>query len=174
VIRLAIGIDPGYLACGIGVIKRGADQRWSALYVQTVRTNTKATLHQRMIAVYGAMLRIPREVFMGVQVHEAVLACEDQAGTQEGRRREGKTNSNALLVQQVVGLARAVAFRDHLRFVEPTPAQAKAVLVGIPKTATKAQVQRAVRAIVKDCPKVMSEHASDALANALAGARMGQ
>jgi hypothetical protein len=29
-----------------------------------------------------------------------------------------------------------------------------------------------VRAMVKDCPKVMSEHASDALANALAGARM--
>jgi Holliday junction resolvasome RuvABC endonuclease subunit len=75
-------------------------------------------------------------------------------------------------VQQVVGMARVIAFSLGVKFVQPTPAQAKAVLAGIPRTASKAQVQRAVRAVVRDCPKVMSEHASDAIATALAGARM--
>jgi Holliday junction resolvasome RuvABC endonuclease subunit len=35
-------------------------------------------------------------------------------------------------------------------------------------------VQRAIRAFVRECPAVMSEHASDAIAVAIAGARRAE
>ena len=171
-ILVSIGVDPGYRACGLGVIRRGRDQRWYAHHVQTIRTNPSATFHQRLHAIYAGLKRIPRSVFEGIKVEEVVFACEDQTGAHEGKRREGKTSSDALLVQQVVGLARAVAIDEGFRFVEPTPAQVKAVLPGITQRADKAQVKRAVRAVVQGCPKIMSEHASDSLGTALAGARM--
>ena len=170
-IRVAVGVDPGYRALGIGVIRRTDAQRWYAFYVKTERTNPKATLHQRMHAMYGALKRIPRNVFEGIKIEEVVFACESQTGVHEGKRREGKTSSNALLVQQIVGLARAVAIDEGFQFVEPTTAQVKAVLPGITSKATKAQVQRAIRAVINGCPGIMSEHASDALGTALAGAR---
>jgi Holliday junction resolvasome RuvABC endonuclease subunit len=171
-IRLAIGIDPGLASCGIAVITKEVQQPWLAVHVQTVRTNNSDRPNERMACIYWKLRAIPRSVFQGFKIEEVVVACEDQTGVQEGKRRTGQTNASGMLVQQVVGLVRAFAFNEGFSLCEPTPAQAKAVLAGIPRTASKAQVQRAVRAIVRDCPKVMSEHASDAIAVALAGARM--
>ena len=68
-------------------------------------------------------------------------------------------------------MVRVRVFSLGVKFIEVKPNQAKAVLSGILRTATKAQVQRAVRAVVRDCPRVMSEHESDAVAVALAGAQ---
>jgi Holliday junction resolvasome RuvABC endonuclease subunit len=170
-IRLVLGIDPGIAACGIALIEHDVQQPWRLKHVQTVRTKAVALLNDRMREVYAAMKALLREpVVRGTG--GVVVACEEQTGVQEGKRRSGETSASATLVQQVVGMARAATFSAGLQFVEPTPAQVKAVLPGIPRTASKAQVQRAVRAIVRDCPEVMSEHESDAIAVALAGARM--
>jgi len=171
-IQLAVGIDPGYANCGIGVIARSAEQRWRCVHSETVQTPPSVPFHDRLHAVYRALHEIPIEPFRRVMASECVIACEEQTGTHEGKRRTGETRAEALLVQQVVGLIRVFAYEQGYRFVEPSPAQTKKVLVGIKNTATKAQVARAVRAVVLDCPEVMKEHASDALANALAGARM--
>jgi Holliday junction resolvasome RuvABC endonuclease subunit len=130
------------------------------------------SLHDRLARIFKAVDLKVVEALQECPLGEAIIACENQVGVQEGKRARGETNKDAVLVQQVVGMMRVIAFDCEQRFVEPSPAQAKAVLLGIRRTASKAQVQRAVRAMVKDCPKVMSEHASDALANALAGARM--
>jgi Holliday junction resolvasome RuvABC endonuclease subunit len=171
-IRIVIGIDPGLASLGLALIERGVREPWRLLFSQTVRTSPGLDLHSRMREGYAALQALPVEPFRGAKPHEVIVACEDQAGVLEGKRRAGETNASAMLVQQVVGMARVKAFGLGVKFVEVTPAQAKAVLSGIPRTASKAQVQRAVRAVVRDCPKVMSEHASDAIAVALAGARM--
>jgi Holliday junction resolvasome RuvABC endonuclease subunit len=172
VIRVAVGIDPGYASCGLAIITKEIQEPWRAVHVKTIRTPPTLDLHSRMHELWHAMSTLPMEAFRGIKPHEVILACEDQSGVLEGKRRSGETNASATLVQQVVGMARVIAFSLGVKFVQPTPAQAKAVLAGIPRTASKAQVQRAVRALVRDCPKVMSEHASDAIATALAGARM--
>jgi Holliday junction resolvasome RuvABC endonuclease subunit len=171
-IRVSVGVDPGYAACGIAIIERGERSPWRAVHVQTVRTPATLELHSRMHEIWHAMATLPIEAFQGVKPYDAVVACENQSGVLEGKRRSGETSASAALVQQVVGMVRIKAFNLGVKFIEVTPAQAKAVLLGIPRTANKAQVQRAVRALVRDCPKVMSEHASDAIAVALAGARM--
>lgn len=171
-IRVAVGIDPGYRAFGFAVLVRDAEQRWNAAHVHTERTTVAAYLHDRMHAIFRAMDPIPKSLFVDQSPLECIIACEDQTGVHEGKRARGQTSTEAMLVQQVVGMARVVAFDYGVRFIEVTPAQAKAVLLGIKQTASKAQVQRAVRAMVKGCPKVMSEHASDACATALAGARL--
>jgi Holliday junction resolvasome RuvABC endonuclease subunit len=171
-IQLALGVDPGYANCGLGIITRSADQRWRCVHSETVRTPPSLSFHERLYAVYRALHEIPIEPFRHVKAYECVIACEEQTGTHEGKRRTGGTRFEALLVQQVVGVVRVYAYEQDYRFVEPTPAQAKKVLGGIKNNATKEQVQRAIRTVILDCPAVMKEHASDALANALAGARM--
>jgi Holliday junction resolvasome RuvABC endonuclease subunit len=173
VIRLSIGIDPGLAACGVAIIyHHDGQQPWRLIWLETMRTRSSDRPNERMACIHWKLRAIPRSVFQGIGIDELVVACEDQTGVQEGKRRTGQTNASGMLVQQVVGLVRAFAFNEGFSFYEPTPVQVKAVLAGIPRTASKAQVQRAVRALVRDCPKVMSEHASDAIAVALAGARM--
>jgi Holliday junction resolvasome RuvABC endonuclease subunit len=172
VIKVVVGIDPGLAACGLAIVTKEIQKPWRAVHVKTVRTPATLDLHSRMHELWHAMSTLPMEAFQGIKPHEAILACEDQSGVLEGKRRSGETNASASFVQQVVGMVRVWAFNLGVKFVQPTPAQTKAVLAGIPRTASKAQVQRAVRAVVRDCPKVMSEHASDAVAVALAGARM--
>lgn len=171
-IQLAVGVDPGYAKCGLGVIARSAEQRWRCVHSETVQTPPSIPFHERLHAVYRALLEMPIDPWLRVKLSDCIIACEEQAGTHEGKRRTGETHAEALKVQQVVGVVRVFAYDRGCRFVEPSPAQTKKVLVGIKNTATKEQVARAVRAVVNGCPEVMTEHASDALANALAGARM--
>jgi Holliday junction resolvasome RuvABC endonuclease subunit len=170
VIRVALGIDPGLASCGIALLVREPGGPWRARFVETVRTKAREPLHDRMRQIFWAIRSAPREPLQGVRPAEFVVCCETQTGVQEGKRRSGETSASALLVQQVVGMARVVALSEGAQFVEVTPAQVKSVLPGM-RTASKAQVQRAIRAFVRECPKVMSEHASDAIAAAIAGAR---
>src|SRR6185369_4777870 len=100
------------------------------------------------------------------------VACEAQDAAQEGNRQRGTTSAEALRVREVVGMARGLCFEFDLVFLEPTPAQAKAVFGKIPPTASKEQVARAISALVSGCPATMTEHVSDAIGNALAGARI--
>lgn len=166
---IVVGVDPGLRACGIAVLFRadGAlSDPWRALLATTVRTEAAESLHDRLRSIWQTLAAAIGKNF------SLIIACEEQTGAAEGARRAGVTNADAVLVQQVVGLVRAAAFiRPDAVFVEVTPAEAKRVLHGISRTAGKAQVQRAVRAVVRDCPETMSEHASDAVAIAVAGAR---
>jgi Holliday junction resolvasome RuvABC endonuclease subunit len=169
---IVIGIDPGVRACGLAVLCRedGTSDPWRAWSANTVRTTTKEPLHERLRRLWTAILS-----GTGNHAETLVIAVEEQTGAAEGARRAGATNADALLVQQVVGLARAAAYmHSGATFVEVTPAEAKRVLNGMTMTASKAQVQRAIRSVVRDCPGMMSEHASDAVAIALAGARMAR
>lgn len=165
---IVLGVDPGVRACGVAILEREdiGSISWRARSVLTVRTYPKESLHDRLRRIWLVM-----RCSTGM-LGSFVVAIEEQTGAAEGARRAGATNADAVLVQQVVGLARAIAFTEsHSTFIEVTPAEAKRVLNGMTMTASKAQVQRAIRAVVSGCPAVMSEHASDAVAIALAGAR---
>jgi Holliday junction resolvasome RuvABC endonuclease subunit len=146
-------------------------QKWRAAHVKTVHTGTSAPLHDRIGEIYEG-INVACDAFIDLDFVEVVVACETQAGVQEGKRRSGETSADALLVQQVVGIARALALRYHLRFVDVSPQEAKIAVLGRGgSTADKAQVNRAVRALVTGLPDKMDEHSSDAVAIAIAGAR---
>jgi Holliday junction resolvasome RuvABC endonuclease subunit len=171
-VRAAVGIDPGYRSCAIAYLTRNPSEVWHAREVRTVQTSSRESFHARCGKIYQAMT----EVVFGVgyePLRRPIIACESQIAV-EGARSRGETSYEAVLVQQVVGLARAVAFHHELQFIEVPPADVKAVLRGIPRAAPKEQVARAVRAIVRGCPAKMSSHASDAVATALAGARLAR
>jgi len=174
-LMIVLGVDPGVRSCGLAVLYReeGSPDPWRAWSVKTVRTSAKESLHERLRTIWDAIAcGISKTLTVEALGEQTVVAVEEQSGASEGARRRGETNADALLVQQVVGLARAATFGDRGDlFVEVTPAEAKRVLIGMTMTASKAQVQRAIRAVVGGCPTVMSEHASDAVAIALAGAR---
>lgn len=172
-IEYAVGIDPGYATCGIGLLKK-EDQRWDVERVWDVKTSPRMPFMERMATVHrdvlAALLRATSKSFLsGIRV---TVACEAQENAQEGNRKRGTTNADALRVQQVVGMVMGLCFQQSLTLVQPTPAQVKAVLGGVPRTAPKTQVMRALRVLVNGCPEKMSEHVSDALAAGVAGVRL--
>lgn len=170
-IKVAIGVDPGLANLGLAVIVRGKQSgTWRNVHLETLSTNSKFPLDARLKLIANYMSEIV--IFLtGIKPEEVSFAVEEQAGALEGRRREGRTNADALLVQQAVGVIRTVAWRFGISVTEVSPQEAKRLLPGIKGNATKAQVQRAVRALVSNLPEKMSEHASDALAIAVVGAR---
>ncbi len=164
----ALGVDPGYRNLGLGLIRRDApSEPWRAVHVQTVRTSSKLSFHERSGVIYDAL---ESAVGQRLGIYSGVIGCESQIAA-EGKRQRGQTSYEAMLVQQIVGIVRAIALRHCMRFEEVPVTDVKAVLRGIPRTASKTQVARATRAVIRDCPEKMSSHATDALATALAAAR---
>ena len=173
-IRVSIGLDPGLAACGLAVLCRADSTNgpWKAWIAVTLRTKPPEPLGARLRVIYEKVESAMQEVVrQGTLMTNVSFAIEDQTGVSEGKRREGKTNADALLVHQVVGALRAVAWNAGVTPIDVSPQEAKRLLSGMKGTADKNQLRRAVRALVSGCPKVMSQHASDAVAIALAGAR---
>lgn len=159
-----LGADPGFATCGLALLEE-TGRPWRAATLETVRTPSSEPLAARLHTIWcrvGAVITFSRPP-------PAVLAVEAQARAQAGFRERGQTSDNVLAVREVTGLLRALAWQHGLAFVEVEPATWRACL-GLPRTADKAQVQRAVRALLGWTGR-LSEHAADAAGVALAGAR---
>jgi len=161
-----LGIDPGYAACGVAALEREGNALWQPVRLETLRTPSSQPLAARLEAVW--------ELVHGIMVSQwgapDLLAVEAQARAQAGHRARGTTSDEVLAVREVTGLLRALGWQYNVPFVEVEPATWRACL-GLPRTAPKAQVKRAVLAQIGPWPGRLSEHAADAAAVALAGAR---
>jgi crossover junction endodeoxyribonuclease RuvC len=160
----ALGIDPGYAACGVALLDEQG-QRWSALVLDVIRTPPTQPLAARLHTVWKRV----DEVLAASVPRPAVLAVEAQARAHAGYRERGRTSDNVLAVREVVGILRALAWQYRIELVEVEPATWRACL-GLPATAPKSQVRRAVRARL-GLKERLNEHAADAGGAALAGYR---
>lgn len=159
-----LGCDLGYATFGLALLERRGTERWAGRTVETLRTPPGMPFDERLRRIW---LRVDEVIRTGAP---ELVAIEAQRRAQAGHRERGTTSDEAVAVREVTGLLRGLAWRYGLPLVEVDPATWRACL-GLGRVAPKAQVQRAVRALVAGCPERMSEHAADAAAVALAGAR---
>lgn len=161
-----LATDPGFATCGLALL-RSEGQRWVPTLLETIRTRPDQPLAARLHVIWERV----RQILVSVDGPVDLLAVEAQARAQAGHRERGTTSDGALAVREVTGLLRALAWQYRVPLVEVEPATWRACL-GLPRTAPKAQVKRAVLARIGPWPGTLSEHAADAAAVALAGARV--
>lgn len=162
--RTVLGVDQGYAACGIGLLRQEG-QAWVALTLETVRTPAAWPLDRRLHVVWSRL----RQLMTSGELPD-LLAVEGLARAQEGHRQRGTTSSEAVSVREVTGIVRALGWQYDVPLVEVEPPFWKSCLA-LPAEAEGPQVIRAVRALVRGCPTVFSEHAADGAGIAMAGAR---
>jgi Holliday junction resolvasome RuvABC endonuclease subunit len=160
---IAVGIDPGLAAMGIAVVERLGDGSYRCRHANTIRT--KATDRKRWLTLADGLSR-------AVYWSPGTIVIEEQSGAFTGAQRTRGTSANSLKALRAGGFAHGFLMSyvcaDNPISIDIQPQRAKAA-VGCARTATKAQVKRAVRALVKGCPKRLSEHSADAIAIAVAG-----
>lgn len=160
-VELVVGIDPGLRHCGVVVLRRDG-QRWKLVASKLVVTSPKEHLETRLAKIFSY---IEEAIVTGAQL----VASEDQARVQEGKRAAGRTSFDALYCRDVQNMARGAAWAAKAAFAAIDPDIAKSAVTGS-RTASKKQVQRAVQAILQ-LDQELSEHESDAVAAAIAAAR---
>lgn len=160
---VVIGVDPGLAAVGYSVVR--FPERVS-LRAATIRTSTSSSDRERVLEV----ARVLADAVRGLQ-RPAVLAIEEQERAWVGNLKRGNSNAKAVWPREVAGAVCGISVCWGVQLVEVTTEQVKAAAL-CTRTSPKAQVQRAVRAIVADLPTRLSQHAADATAVALAGERV--
>ncbi|MFZ5896421.1 MAG: crossover junction endodeoxyribonuclease RuvC [Myxococcota bacterium] len=156
---LVLGTDPGLAALGFGSIHWEPNEV-VPVQVGTIRTDSKLPLQERIRKHVGVLSSVDSEV----------IGIENQERAWAGMQVLGRTSADAVKVRVVEGVIRTLAVFRAVPLIEVTPAQIRSAL-GLPAGATKQQVRAMVMRRIKGLP-LMSEHATDAVAIALAtGAR---
>lgn len=161
-----VGVDPGYAFMGLGVM-RLTPSSMRLLHHETVRTSAKADPDERFDAITDRLCDV-------VEEYEPVaMGFEDQSGVEAAIQRdaEGGTNHSSRRVHEVVGSIRAVARFYRLRLYKNAISTVKVAVLGKGGgRASKDQMKLAVRRIF-GLTEVVSEHAADAVAVAVATVR---
>jgi crossover junction endodeoxyribonuclease RuvC len=148
---IILGIDPGVVSTGYGVLK--IKQRQIELIdYGTIKVNSECELPSRLAGIYKKMERIC------VHYRPDALAVEDVFFN-----RNTKT---ALAVGHVRGAIMLAAAHHGLAVFTYTPLQIKQAITGYGR-AGKEQVQRMLKIILKLPELPQPDHAADALAAAL-------
>ena len=152
---IVIGIDPGSIRCGIGIVKREGARLIHVAHATIVAKEKPLPL--RLATIHGAIVRL-------VTIHApTVCAVETQFF--------GKDARAALTLGQARGAAMAAIGAAGLEVAEYAPATVK-LSVTKRGNAEKAQVQRMVQAILA-LDEAPEEDAADALAVAICHALRG-
>lgn len=154
-----LGLDPGLSAAGLCILDPVARR---CLRAWTVRTNPASPFEKRM-RILSDEIRVALE---GVDL----LAIEDQHNVFHAKLRAGLSNPAAGRLEQVVGMARGLADARGIPVVLVTPQRIRALL-GLPGGAKKDRVAAVVRMQTRNICGGISQHARDAVAIAVAGAR---
>jgi crossover junction endodeoxyribonuclease RuvC len=144
------GIDPGSLTTGYGVIEKDGT-RLAHVDNGVVRPKSGETFSKRLENIFDEIGRLLD------QFKPDVVALEDAFFYKDVRA--------AMKLGHVRGIAMLAAVSKGLEVVEYAPSSIKQAVTGFGH-ATKAQVQKMVRTILK-LPDVAAEDASDALAVAI-------
>lgn len=146
-----LGVDPGLASVGYGVIEH--DRGSSRLLVSgCISTRAGEPLSARLQVIYDTLQQVIAE-------WEPEVACIEQLFFCSNVR-------TAIAVAQARGVCILATANAKLRFAEYTPLQIKQGVVGYGK-ASKAQVQKMVKALLTlpEAPK--TDHEADAIAVAL-------
>lgn len=146
-----LGIDPGSLVTGFGVVEQDANQL-AALTWGTVRTSAKQTLSERLKQIYAGLSE-PLQTWQPEAVSvERVFVADNP--------------KSALILGHARGVALLAAAHADVDLVEYSALEIKMAVVGYGR-ASKPQVQQMVKNLLRldDVPKPAD--AADALAAAI-------
>jgi crossover junction endodeoxyribonuclease RuvC len=148
-----IGIDPGTVTCGYGIVeiekKRGA----SPIYITAgdIKMNKKAGLPERLNTLYSSLKSTIRE-------YNPSSLCIEKIFYHKSIR-------SAMALGYARGIIMLLAAQNDLPLFEYNPTELKMALTGYGR-AEKRQVQEMVKRILKICPSQgrLSQDSTDALA----------
>jgi crossover junction endodeoxyribonuclease RuvC len=147
---IAIGVDPGTVRTGYGVVKR-VGNRLHRLSSGTIRTNAQAPMEQRLLTIHEGL--------------ESVLtACAPEQAAVEDVFFS-KNAKSSLKLGQVRGVVLLTLARRNIPVTSYPPALIKRAIVGSGRAA-KQQMQRVVQAIL-GLTSLPEEDEADALAIAV-------
>jgi len=146
-----IGIDPGTIVCGYGVVD-SVGSKMTAVVYGAVRVTKDATFPQRLLQIHEGLLAVIRE-------HRPEVASVEQLFV-------GKSVKSAMRTGEGRGIAVLTAAMAGLPVHEYTPAEVKRAVVGV-GAAHKTQVQEMVRILLGLEKLPRPQDAADALAIAI-------
>jgi crossover junction endodeoxyribonuclease RuvC len=146
-----LGIDPGLSRCGYGVVER-AGRRTRAVAAGVLRTDASLDVPRRLAALQS-------EVRVLLAQHRPAVVAVERVLFQVNAR-------TAIPVAQAAGIAMVEAVAAGCEVVEYSPNQVKQAVAGF-GGADKAQIERAVQALLGIAVPLRPVDAADAVALAL-------
>ncbi|MFQ5456722.1 MAG: crossover junction endodeoxyribonuclease RuvC [Nitrospirota bacterium] len=146
-----IGIDPGLVATGYGIIYK-EEERSLFVTAGSITTSSKDSISKRLKIIYNGIVSLIE------QYKPSVLVVEDTF--------LARNIQTAIKLGQARGVALLAGENHNLPVYEYTPTEIKLGIVGY-GGAKKEQVAYMVRAILKSNSVPDSHHAGDALAAAI-------
>lgn len=147
-INRVIGIDPGSLYCGYGIIDWGSNDSYHYVTSGNIQTSRGKTLDKRLMEIYEGLLDVIKRYKPGVAVIEKVFFA--------------KSVRSALSLGHVRGISLLAAVKEGLSIYEYSPLEVKKAVVGYGR-AEKSQIQAMVKNILK-IDMSLSYDSADALA----------
>ena len=147
-----IGIDPGTVCCGYGIIETGkVKNNLTHIASGDIRMKSRDPLHDRLKVLYDALNQIIRE-------HNPDQLCIEKIFYHKSIR-------SAFTLGSTRGVVLLLAAQHDIPVFEYNPTEVKKALTGYGR-AEKRQVQEMVKIILnlKSSPAKISEDTSDALA----------
>lgn len=156
-----IGIDPGSLVCGYGIVKTDGKSPDNCRYIASgeIKLRQKMPLHERLNSIHQALLEV-------ITAHSPEEASVEKVFF-------AKSVSSALSLGQARGAALVAVSSKGLEVFEYSALEVKKSVTGYGK-AEKGQVMEMVKAILRipaEAAEGLSTDASDALALALCHAQ---
>lgn len=149
--RIVIGIDPGSIHCGYGIIESRGKNSFNYIGSGTVSLKRSSPLDHRLRELYENLL----EIIQKFKPHEAIVEKVFFA----------KGIKAALTLGHARGIALLAATMEHLKITEYSALEVKKSVVGYGR-ADKEQVKAMVRTIL-NLQTPLTDDSSDALALAL-------
>ena len=149
-----IGIDPGLSATGIGVVT-GKCLSVRTYSYGTIHTSNTVSLPHRLDKIYSKLTEVLQ------REHPDHMVVEDVFSS-------GKFPKSGILLGKVTGILLLAGFQNGVSVSEVAVREAKKVLTGN-GSATKQQLEKAVRRKLNLADPIKPYHASDALGLALIG-----
>jgi crossover junction endodeoxyribonuclease RuvC len=149
-----IGIDPGLAATGIGLVSG----KWLGIEEYsfgTIHTSPAIPLSDRLEQIYSKLLSVLEEEKPALMVVEDIFSAE-------------KYPKSGITLGKVTGVILLAGSRSDIPVIEIPVREAKQILTGN-GNAGKAQLETAVRHILKLETPIRPFHSSDALALAMIG-----
>ncbi len=148
---IIMGVDPGSVKTGYGILKRHRDGSFSAIASGVIRTKSGSPLPERLIKIYDELLSVIE------RYHPAAIAVEEVFVKDHPR--------SALVLGHARGVALLAAQHSGSSIHEYAPTEVKKSVTGSGR-ASKGQVARmAVRLL--GLSKIPAEDAADALCVAM-------
>jgi crossover junction endodeoxyribonuclease RuvC len=149
-----IGIDPGLASTGIGVVK-GKGSRIDNYSFGSIQTSKNISLPNRLDQIFSKITRLLKEEKPDLMVVEDSFSLK-------------KNPKPGLILGKVAGVVLLAGCRANVPVVEVTVREAKKVLTGN-GNASKGQLEKVVRNILKKETPISPDHASDAIGLAIIG-----